>query len=153
MGGASPGEAGHSAACHELDPEPNDHQSAPILRETLSDCDEDATTVTGTLAGEDVDWWQFAAADSFGCVVNPTVATDRILRVCVAAACPGGSFWCEQGQLESDGCCQLTPGEAELGIECDGTDDSVTVWIGVSQDWTIPISDRDCLDYSVDVHF
>jgi hypothetical protein len=154
LGGASPGGAGHSPACHELDPEPNDQRSVPILRETLSDCDDESTTATGTLAGDDVDWWEFSVDDSFGCVVNPTVSSEHIVRLCVSAVCSNGSFWCEQGIPDDvGGCCQLTPGTAELGVECEGTDDSLTVWVSVWQDWTIPISDRDCLDYSVDVHF
>ena len=153
-GGASSGEAGLSDGCHELDQEPNDDRAVAFVRDTFSDCDSDSTIATGTLAGDDADWWQFGVDDSLGCLVNPTVSTDSLLRVCVAASCAGGTFWCEQGELDDfDGCCQLTPGTVELGIECDGTDDSVTVWIGVFQDWTIPISDRDCLDYSVDVHF
>lgn len=156
MGGASPGDAGRS--CHELDPEPNDSRATAVPRETLTDCDDAGSSATGTLGSDDdVDVWEFRASDTFGCTVNPTAASTAVARVCLLAECDGISLSCPHGFAASDsgreGCCQLTPGTVSLQLDCAGTSDDATVWLSVAHDWSVPVSDRDCLDYSVDLHF
>jgi len=155
MGGASPGDAG---PCHELDPEPNDSRATAVPRETLTDCDDAGSSATGTLGTDaDVDVWEFRASDTLGCTVNPTAASTAVARVCLFAACDGLSLSCPDGFAASDsgreGCCQLTPGAVSLQLDCAGTSEDATVWLSVAHDWSVPVSSRDCFDYSVDLHF
>lgn len=153
MGGTSAGAAGsRGSVCHELDTEPNGDRGSAVHRAALSDCDDAATTATGTLAGDDLDVWSFPLLDTLGCLVNPTASTYQVARLCLYPDCPGVLVSCPQGLPSGGGCCG--GGVVELAFSCAGAAQDATVWLSVGQEWSIPISaDRDCLDYSVDVHF
>ena len=146
-----------NASCEQEAGEPNDSQSSAIALGTISDDDDDGGYVCGALAGpDDVDWYVYNGEDKPFNAVDPkrSLSANANARLCVYAQCVGNSGTyvscvgetkdtAPQGQL---GCCSY--GSVTPGIECDGLDDSATIWIKVENDAGLA-----CVDYQLSYHF
>ncbi len=142
--------------CTDPGPEPNDSQSMATQLGTISDNDADGGFVCAALASPtDVDWYMFSGVDKLGNAVDPTrtmIATSQG-RLCVYARCvgTGTTVSCFQGTKDTapqgqNGCC----GQGTIApyVNCDGLDDSMTVWIKVENQ-----NGLECLPYELDYHF
>jgi len=136
--------------------ESNNTQSSAVQLGTISDNDDDGGAVCGVLDGpDDVDWYVYGGEDKPLYVVNPTryLSASANAKLCVYARCvnSGTSVACfgeskdtaPQGQL---GCCSF--GKVTPTIECDGLDDSATIWIKVDNSDALQ-----CVEYELDYHF
>ncbi|MCA9634493.1 MAG: hypothetical protein KC420_00475 [Myxococcales bacterium] len=145
------------AECTNEPGEPNDSQASAYSLGTITDDDADGSYVCATLDGpDDVDWFVYNGEDKPFNVVNPTrqLSANAQARLCVYAQCVGNSGTyvscvgetkdtAPQGQL---GCCSY--GSVTPGIECDGLDDSATIWIKVENQNAL-----ECVEYQLSYHF
>jgi hypothetical protein len=144
------------AECTNEASESNNTQSSAVQLGTITDDDDDGGAVCGVLDGpDDVDWYVFGGEDKVLHVVNPTrsLSANANAKLCVYARCvnSGTSVACfgeskdtaPQGQL---GCCSF--GKVTPTIECDGLDDSATIWIKVENSDALQ-----CVEYELEYHF
>jgi hypothetical protein len=142
--------------CVEPGPEPNDSQAEATQLGMISDNDADGGTVCGVLSSPtDVDWYVYGGLDKLGNVVDPTrtLTAAANARLCVYARCTatGTSISCLQGAKDTapqgqNGCCGA--GKIAPYVNCEGLDDSMTVWIKVENNDALA-----CLPYQLDYHF
>jgi hypothetical protein len=152
-GGASTGTE-EQPSCPDTSAEPNDTQGDATDLGSADDCDENGGYLSGVLGGGDVDWYAYAGADTFGCLVNPGRDFDATgpVRVCAFIACPGLWLDCPDGTTLDlspfgfPGCCSDT--SFELWPECDSWNDEAKVYIRVDQP-----EGQGCVDYDLAYHF
>lgn len=142
--------------CVDDGPEPNNSQGSATQLGQITDKDGDGGTVCGVLGSvDDVDWFVFGGEDVPLGVVDPTrtlIATAGA-RLCVYAHCESGgtSVGCfldtpDTAPGGDKGCCGV--GTVSPNINCDGLDDSATVWIKVEH-----TNGLACEEYQLDYHF
>ena len=149
--------------CPPTDPgEPNDTQGVPYEIGMLTCKDSDLHSMIGTIAGKtDVDWFVYQGADTFGCLVNPTVnvvSASGPLQVCsyfycnagtAAVTCPAGAM-SSQSPFGDPGCCSNGNLGFTANLDCTGTTDgSADVFLMVQD----PTSSAVCTDYELSFHF
>ncbi|MFW5738767.1 MAG: hypothetical protein ACOC1F_00230 [Myxococcota bacterium] len=158
-GGTSGSGGSGSTLCTELDHGQNDSETAAFELQPITDCDDDGSSLEGTLAPGDVDWFTFATVDKTFCSVNPfvEVTSAENVRLCVYFACEkgsGASVECP-ATAEADvsgegrpGCCSsFSP--IEPSLNCKGTlNEAAQVWIEVT--WP---GNSNCKDYAIDYHY
>lgn len=145
-------------ACEDAsNSEPNETQSAARDLGKIDDADDSGRTFCGVLQGEkDIDWFKFTGDDVLFNYVDPTreLLTDQAARLCVYVQCKDGGTGvsCDAGDtpdtapLGQAGCCGT--GIVAPNINCDGLDDSATVWISVENSGALA-----CVGYQLDYHF
>ncbi|MEZ4452121.1 MAG: hypothetical protein R3B09_21835 [Nannocystaceae bacterium] len=154
--------AGKCLTCPTLDPcadpgpEPSDSQSTAIQLGQITDKDGDGGTVCGVLGtADDVDWYVYGGNDVAFAMVDPTrtVTASAAARLCVYAKCGSGgtavSCFLDSpatAPFGEKGCCGF--GTVSPSINCDGLDDSATIWIKVEN-----TDELGCLQYQLDYHF
>ena len=146
------------APCDQNDYEPNDIRDDALVLPPISDCNSDGSSLDGTLAPGDVDWYSLEVSDEIGCSVDPSfhVTTAENVRLCAYFACAGGSgaevtcpIGADQATIGGNpGCCtSFSPLEPD--VNCIGTiDEAATLFLQVS--WP---GNSNCKDYSVEYHY
>ena len=145
------------ACVDDSNSEPNESQVAARDLGGIDDDDASGGTFCGVLQGDDdVDWFKFTGNDVLFNYVDPTrqILTDGAARLCVYAQCKGGgtSVGCDGGTskatapLGQAGCCG--EGTVAPSLDCDGLDDSATIWISVEN-----VAALACVGYQLDYHF
>lgn len=151
---------GTGAACSDPGPgEPNDTLVNAYQLPPISDCNSDAAMVSGMLGpngpnGGDVDWYKYDGSDTFGCVVDPTrQLIGPTMRVCKYLGCTAAQVTCPSGSqfdvfAGKPGCCWMGGAEVTASLNCNGTDDSSTVYIRVDHP-----NGPGCETYQLNYHF
>ena len=143
-------------ACVDPGKEPNDTQATATPLGTITDNDADGGFVCAALSSPtDVDWYIYSGVDKLGNVVDPTrtmIASSQG-RLCVYARCvsTGTTVTCLQGSKDQapqgqNGCCGQ--GTIAPRVNCEGLDDSMTVWIKVENQNALA-----CVPYELEYHF
>ena len=124
---------------------------------TIDDCDGSGLSVSGVLAGNDVDWYEYDGTDGFSCLVTPTrnITADGQVRLCkylecnsgtTSVTCPGGTQ-ADTSPQGHPGCCGAPVVAPEL--ECIGTgDESAKVYFRIDKP-----SAFDCVSYTVNFNY
>jgi hypothetical protein len=132
--------------------EPNETEAAAADLGTITDCDSAGSRVTARLDGpNDADFYRYYGEDRFGCAVNPSAETSASVRLCVFANCPDAKVTCKQGTPATSpagygGCCVVSGGRVELGLDCATSSESADVYFRVDQATA-------CVPYEVSYHF
>lgn len=127
---------------------------------SITDDDGEAFTVSGVLSGaDDVDWYTYHGKDTFGYIAEPTLnlveGSQRLCQFLVCdkggaalteVTCPAGSKFAISPQLRP-GCCAETSFKID-DFNCDGQDESVTVWLRIDK----PAVDE-CSNYELKLNF
>lgn len=147
-----------SEACEdESGTEVNETQATAHKLGTISDADSAGGFVCAVLDGAaDVDWYTFKGDDVLLNYVDPTreVLSDLNHRICVYLVCDNGqpSIGCDGGEtmdvapMGQPGCCGI--GEVSPSLDCQGTDDSATIWVKVEN-----VDGLACVPYELRYHF
>ena len=155
--GGAAGSAG-AGGCVDPGPEPGDEESTAVSVTSITDCDWDGKSITGTLHGAgDDDWYTFHGDDQAGCTVNPNfdIAPASTLIVCAYFVCDSGSteVTCDSNSQSSlspaghSGCCS-SGATFSPKLNCTGTmEDSTKVTVRVRS----PVNN--CLTYKIDYHY
>lgn len=149
--------SGGAEPCPNTDQEPNDTEATAIDKGTIDECDPATPlTVSGTLAGNDVDWYVYYGMDTFSlCQIDATrsITSDGQARVCKYIDCVNPSFTCPMGStadtspsLALPGCCSLSA--FSFYADCDGSDDSAYVYLRVDKPQALA-----CVNYTLTYHF
>jgi len=147
-----------SEACEdESATEVNETQATAHKLGTIIDADSAGSFVCAVLDGAaDVDWYTFKGKDALFNFVDPTreVISDQNHRICVYIVCDNGqpSIGCggdetkDVAPMGQPGCCGV--GNISPSLDCQGTDDSATIWIKVEN-----IDGLACVPYELTYHF
>jgi hypothetical protein len=109
------------------------------------------------LSPGDADWYRYAGADTFGCVVDATrsITSSEPVRLCKFVECASGvdaSFSCPSGTTSATspegrvGCC--AGAGFDFGPDCSGTDDDAVVFVRIDAP-----SGATCASYTLGYHF
>lgn len=142
--------------CVDDGPEPNNNQGSATQLGNITDKDSDGGRVCAVLgSASDIDWYVYGGTDVAFSAVDPTrtLTATANARLCVYAHCASGgtSVGCTLDTPDTSpggdkGCCGF--GTVSPNINCDGLDDSATIWIKVE-----PAGGPACMDYQLDYHF
>lgn len=126
----------------------------------ITDNDSQAFTVSGVLSGaDDADWYTFHGKDTLGYIAEPTLTlVEGAQRMCLFVVCDAGGaaltkLTCPDGSkfalsaMLRPGCCSATT-FAITDLNCDGQDESATMWVRVDE----PTVDQ-CSNYSLKLNF
>ncbi len=150
-----------ACVCTPTPDEPNDTQDTARNLGDITDDDDDALSVSGTLGGGDsIDWYTFHGEDAWFNSTRPTAQVTGGFEVCVYATCDtgevgtwlgGGEHPCPDGfrrEGELYGCCAID--EVSFPLYCTSgitDDDSAQVYVSVASNQPV------CRDYTLTTHF
>jgi hypothetical protein len=147
--------SGAGVPCPDNGPEPNNSEATATNLGMIDDCDNSGSMVSGTLAGNDVDWYKYQGSDTFGCNVDAyrSITSDGQARVCKFPDCPNLVVTCPAGTVPETsptglaGCCSLNP--FQLAVDCPNTtSDDATVYIRVDKPPSFA-----CVNYTLEFHY
>ena len=153
--GGAGGDGGSGGSCTNDMYEANDTQATATDLGQINDCDKNGSSVSGVLAGGDVDWFTYKGSDTFGCSVNPSrdITSDGQAKLCKYIRCPGLKLDKCPNDSTSDtspegdpGCCTTT--KMELGINCNGASDDATIFLKVEKPPAFT-----CVNYTFNYHY
>lgn len=145
---SSASSTGSGPTCTDADPgEPNETIASAYALPDITDCNSDMPSLDAMLGENvggtgDVDWYKYNGKDTlgFGCSVgkvHPTASvTGPVARVCTYIECTAAAFTCPSGTQNDvmggkPGCCWNGSAEVTLDLNCNGTNDSATVYLRV----------------------
>ena len=160
-GAAASAGAGGATTCVDIGQgEPNDAETNAFALPGKSDCD-DASEVSGVIAGAEEDWFLYAGNDAL-CVVNPARQFAHMggLVLCKYFECTNGQnatqIGCPNGTTADvsnggrPGCCSAS-GFKVTDVNCTGTiDDDTTVYLRV---YAPNANSASCIDYSMHYNY
>lgn len=141
--------------CDADDAEPNNTEEAATVLPDIDDSDGSGSTLSGVLEGaEDTDWFSYGVADGGLAILDPnrTLTMDGPVELCkfyrcnTSEAMPAGCGAGARADVLFDGtsgCC-ATDQNVAINVECEGGDDSGTVFVRLST------TADECVSYSVD---
>jgi hypothetical protein len=102
---------------------------------------------------KDKDWYKFYGTDTFGSEVDPAAyIKEPGLILCLYSTCPykqSCSFKATPpDESGAEGCCVKTPATAYAATDCDGVEDSATMYMLVYKP-----DDPTCVDYTLEYRF
>lgn len=144
--------------CMGADSEPNDSKAQATNQGTISDCDDEGGSATGSVISGNEDWFTFDATDNTIdlCSINPTATITGNVQACLYFECNSGSLdlGCPTGTMPQGagggptGCCSANSFEVS-DYNCTGTaSEASQVHIQITA-----TSTDTCEEYTVAYHF
>jgi hypothetical protein len=140
-------------ACQDYSDEPGATSSNAYALPSVEDSDGWWKMGGRISSTQDKDWFKFYGSDTLGSEVDPAAyIKEPGLTLCIYSTCAYQQSCSykpvQDEQTGAEGCCIKTPGTVYAATDCDGVNDSATIYMQVSKP-----DAPSCIDYTLEYRF